>query len=311
MSRLPRVLVVGSYAAGLVMEMDALPSPGQTVLGRNFRVVHGGKGSNQAVQAARLGASTAFLACLGDDAYGRSCLRLMEENGVDASAVQTRTDLPTGVGFILVDREGRNLISVDMAANGALSPENLRAHARLFVTDAVVAQLEIPLETALEAMRLGSSNGAITVFNPAPACDLTSHRLDGVGFLVPNETEVRVCAGLGPHEPIEAAMERLRGLGCRNIVTTLGEEGCLWMDETGATARVMGFRVDAVDTVGAGDAFTAALAVALCEYPGDVRSAIRFAHAAAALSVTRPDTIPSYHRRDEVERFLRAAGQAD
>lgn len=299
-----RILVVGSYATGLVMEVPRLPSRGETLIGRGYREVHGGKGSNQAVQAARLGAQTAFLVRVGADARGGAMEALMREEGVRPDGILRDAERPTGVGFIVVDAQGHNLITIDPGANGALEAADLEARRSLFEeADVVVAQLEIPLATALAAMRMGRACGARTILNPAPAADLSASDLSAVDFLTPNETETLVAAAM-PEGPMEAAMRRLKALGCGHVITTTGAQGCLWLDEAEALRVVPGFSVKAVDTVGAGDAFAGAFAVRLAEgYPP--AEALVFAHAAAALSVTRPDTIPSYHRRAEVERFLK------
>lgn len=307
MSYASSILVVGSYATGLVMQTPRLPGKGETVIGHSFRAVHGGKGSNQAVQAARLGAQTSFVACVGADAYGDALVKLMQEEGVNISGVIRHAVLPTGVGFIIVDAEGHNLIAVDLGANNALSPADLQARRAHFENAAVVvAQLEIRVETALTAMRLGKACGATTILNPAPAHDLSDQDLSCVDILTPNETETLVCAGM-PHGDLIDAMRRLRALGCRNVVTTTGAAGCLWLNGADTEpVTVPTWRVDVVDTVGAGDAFTAGLAVGLSE-GANMTDALRLGHAAAALSVTKPDTIPSYHRRDKVEALMRGA----
>ncbi len=307
MSYSSSILVAGSYATGLVMQTPRLPAKGETVIGHSFRAVHGGKGSNQAVQAARLGAETAFIACVGTDAYGDALMKLMQEEGVNTSGVQRHAVLPTGVGFIIVDDAGHNLIAVDLGANTALSPDDLEARRAHFESAAVVvAQLEIRVETALAAMRLGTSCGAKTILNPAPAHDLSDQDLSCVDIITPNETETLACAGM-PNGDLVEAMHRLRALGCRNVVTTTGEAGCLWLDERASQpVAVPTCRVDVVDTVGAGDAFTAGLAVGLSEGM-NMTDALRLGHAAAALSVTKADTIPSYHRRAKVDALLRGA----
>jgi ribokinase len=297
------ILVVGSYAAGLVMETERLPGKGETVIGRGFRAGHGGKGSNQAVQAARLGADVGFLTCVGQDAYGDSLVALLRAEGVRLDGVRRHPTLPTGVGFIVVDAAGHNLIMVDLGANLALGPADVEAHRALFEqADVVVAQFEIPLATALAALRRGKECGAVTLLNPAPAQDLSAHDLSAIDFITPNETETLACVGQ-PGGDLEAAMRRLRQLGCRHVVTTTGAEGCRWLAESAPVVAVPGFRTKVVDTVGAGDAFTAALAVGLGEGMA-IATALRFAHAAASLSVTVPDTIPSYHRRADVEARL-------
>ncbi|MGC9420917.1 MAG: ribokinase, partial [Rhodovulum sp.] len=297
------VLVVGSYATGLVMQTERLPLKGETLIGQGFRAGHGGKGSNQAVQAARLGADVAFLCCVGRDSYGDAMEALMRGEGVRPDGLLRHETLPTGVGFIVVDARGHNLIAVDLGANNALTPELLEAHRTLFEeADVVLAQMEIPLETALAAMRIGRECGALTVLNPAPAARLDGHDLSCIDFITPNETEAVVCAGIERNDH-GAAINRLLQLGCRNVVLTTGADGCVWTDSAGTARAVPGFRVEVVDTVGAGDAFSAAFAVALGEGM-DMPDALRFANAAGALSVTRPDTVPSYHARGEVDGFL-------
>jgi ribokinase len=299
-----RLLVVGSYATGLVMETSRIPKQGETLIGRNYRECHGGKGSNQAVQAARLGADVAFVACVGRDARGDAMDTLMRGEGVRLDGVIRHVDLPTGVGFIIVDEKGNNLITVDLGANNALSAGDLEADRTLFEAASVVlAQLEIPSVTALTAMRLGKQCGATTILNPAPATDLSGSDLSGVDYVIPNETEATTCAGM-PESPLEEAMRHLNRLGCRNVVTTTGEKGCLWLSESGF-AEIPGFEAGVVDTVGAGDSFCGAFAVGLGENMR-VEEALRFAHAAASLSVTKPDTIPSYHDRAAVDAIVSA-----
>jgi ribokinase len=294
------ILVVGSYATGLVMQTERLPLKGETLIGHGFRAGHGGKGSNQAVQAARLGAEVAFLVSVGRDAHGDAMEALIRAEGVRADGLLRHATLPTGVGFIVVDAQGHNLITVDPGANNALLPETLDAHRALFEeADVVLAQMEIPLETALAAMRIGRECGAVTVLNPAPAARLDAHDLSCIDFITPNETEAVVCAGIEGDDH-GAAVARLLQLGCRNVVLTTGADGCVWTDSAGTARTAPGFRVNVVDTVGAGDAFSAAFAVGLGEGM-DMPDALRFANAAGALSVTRPDTVPSYHERCEVD----------
>lgn len=303
----PPLLVVGSYATALVMETERLPLGGETLIGRNYREVHGGKGSNQAVQAARLGAEVSFLSRVGSDSHGEALLTLMKEEDVGASAVISDPEHPTGVGFIVVDEQGGNMITLDMGANKYLSSSDIQeACPRFRATAAVLTQMEIPLETALEAMRQGRKAGAITLLNPAPAVDLRDQDLSCVDYLLPNETEARVCAGLPADASIAATVTALCELGCGHVIITLGEEGCLYASATQPPTRVPGFKVKALDSVGAGDSFCAAFTVALSEGKS-LEAALRFGHAAAALSVTKPDTIPSYPLRDDVERLLREA----
>ena len=298
-----RVLVVGSYATGLVMQTERLPVRGETLIGWGFRAVHGGKGSNQAVQAARLDAKVTFLVCVGRDVYGDRLESLLREEGISLAGLSRHHDLPTGVGFIVVDRAGHNLITVDLGANRALTPDVVAANSALFDTaDIVLAQMEIPIETALTAMHIGHVRGKTTILNPAPAANLSAYDLSDVDYLTPNETEACVCAGQ-PADRLDAAVRHLQERGARNVIVTVGERGCTWYAPGGRTTAFPAFSVNAVDTVGAGDAFAGAFAVALGEGK-EVEAALRFANATAALSVTKLDTVPSYHRRAEVEAFL-------
>lgn len=304
MSHQPRILIVGSYVTGLVMVVERLPCPGETLIAKAYREVHGGKGSNQAVQAARLGGEVRFVACVGSDARGEAMRTLMREEGVDATCSRTDPASPTAVGFVIVDAEGRNIITLDRGANSSLTAELVSCHPHWFEGASVVlAQLEVPTGASLAAMRAGRAAGAITLLNPAPAADLVGHDLSCIDFLVPNEHEARVCAGLPLQAPLEEAVGVLLGCGCRNVVVTVGEEGCALVGSDGSRLDVPSYRVAAVDTVGAGDAFCGALAVALAKRQS-VGDALRFANAAAALSVTKADTVPSYHTRDAVEAFL-------
>jgi ribokinase len=300
----PRVLVVGSYATGLVMETERLPLRGETLIGHSYRAGHGGKGSNQAVQAARLGADVTFITRVGRDGFGDAMEALMRSEGVRPDGLQRDDKLPTGVGFIIVDKQGNNLITVDLGANQALSEGVLAQMDSAFAEAAIVlTQLEIPLATALAAMQAGRRHGKITVLNPAPAADLSRTDLSCIDFITPNETEALVCAGMADGDPAEAARRLLQG-GCGNVVLTVGEKGCVWFTADGRETAAPGFAVAAMDTVGAGDAFSAAFVVALAGRQ-PVAEALRFANAAAALSVTKPDTIPSYHNRAQVEALLK------
>jgi len=297
----PQILVVGSYAAGLVMQTQRLPGPGETILGHGFRATHGGKGSNQAVQAARLGIPTAFFGSVGRDGYGDACAQLHAEEGIDTRFLLRHPELPTGVGFIVVDAEGHNLIALDMGANASLSERDLARHGEAFAgIKVVLAPLEIPLATALQAMRLGREAGGTTILNPAPASDLTNTDLSSVDYLTPNESEARACLGLLPDDTSspEALAWRLLDLGCGNVVITLGEKGCLLRSRAEA-CHLPALRVEVVDTTGAGDSFNAAFAVAICEGLA-ASAAAAFACQVASLSTTKPDTIPSYPTRSQV-----------
>ncbi|MFJ9666947.1 ribokinase [Streptomyces sp. NPDC101219] len=257
------LLVVGSANADLVIGVERRPAAGETVLGSDLAVHPGGKGANQAVAAARLGARTALLARVGDDAHGRLLLDSQRSAGVDTVGVLVG-GAPTGVALITVDPSGDNSIVVSPGANGRLAPQDVRAARSLFHASRVVsAQLEIPLETVVEVVRC-LAPGSRFVLNPSPPQPLPAEVLAACDPLIVNEHEAKVilgdtggAGGLGD-EPEDWA-RGLLAAGPRSVVVTLGGEGALVASAEG-TARVPSVRVHAVDTTGAGDAFTAALA---------------------------------------------------
>ncbi|SKC66818.1 ribokinase [Krasilnikoviella flava] len=304
-----RLTVVGSYAKALVMTVDRLPGPGETLLGQEYRETFGGKGSDMAVQAARLGAEVTYVGAVGDDAHGAEFRALLAAEGVDGTRVTVDPTAPTGVGFIVKDTAGRNLIVVDKGANDRLSPEVLDASADVLrAADVVLAQLEIPLGSALHGLAVARSAGVATVLNPAPAVDLRGVDLSAVDVLTPNEHEARVALGLPPSDPTPVAelARRLRALGPRAVVVTCGGAGAVVVDDAGSTA-VPPVAVDVVDSNGAGDSFNAALAVALGEGQ-DLAAAAGFANAVAALCCEGWETVPSYRTREDVEAFLGGSG---
>ncbi|WP_176086781.1 ribokinase [Martelella sp. HB161492] len=302
------VLVLGSYAKALVMTADRIPLAGETLLGRDFRQTFGGKGSDMAVQVARLGCPVEFAGVIGDDVFGHEFVALMKEERIGISGLRVTDEKPTGAGLIIKDNAARNVIVVDMGANELFSPADVD-HA-LEITqpaDIALAQLEIPLDTALYGLKKAAAGGARTILNPAPAQNLVGKDLSMVDFLTPNETEARVVLGLAPDDPTpnEEIARRLMQTGCRAVVMTLGEDGVFGATAAG-TFTIPAFRVDHVDSNGAGDSFNAALAVGLSEGK-PLQEAARFAAAVAALCCTRWETVPSYHRRDEVEAFMKRA----
>ena len=301
-----KIVLIGSYLVALVMDVDRIPIKGQTVLARNFREAYGGKGSDMAVQAARLGTPVEFVGCIGDDDFGRAFLKLMHEEGVTTDLVQQRSELATGAGFIIKSSDGYNIITVDIGANQLFSAAEVDlALPRMSAGDVMLIQLEIPLETALHAAERGRERGCTVIFNPAPAQDMRGQNLAAVDIFTPNETEARVCLGLEPTDPTDDVEigQRLLALGCKTVLMTLGERGSLIVTRDGST-DVPAFRYEKiVDSNGAGDSFNAALATALLEGK-PLADASRFANAVAGLCCTRWDTVPSYHTRAEVDAFL-------
>lgn len=300
--RRPRVVVVGSYAVGLVMRAARIPVRGETVLGHDFTVMDGGKGSNQAIACARLGAETAFVAALGADPYGDAGLRLFHREGIDTTYMRQVPGASTGVGFIVVDDQGDNAIAVDLGANRLLGPADIdRAEAAIAGADILLTQLEIPVETALYAAAVARRHGVRVILNPAPAQTLPADGLAAVDILTPNLTEAGILSG-GPVPAGADLIAAARRLGVETVVVTQGERGAVLI-QNGQATEIPAYRVQALDTTGAGDAFSAALAVALAEGAA-MEAAIRYACAAGAYAVQRPGTVPSYATRAELEVFL-------
>ena len=305
----PKIAVVGSYATGLTMRVERLPSQGETLLGTGYRVDYGGKGSNQAVGCARLGARVSFVAKIGNDAFGEMALELYRDEGIDLSHVAQTGDAPTGVGFIMVDASGNNCIAIDPGANELLTADDVSREKAAFDTaKAVLTQLEIPVAAAEGAMAHGRAKGAVTILNPAPVRPLPESILQLVDIITPNQSEARVLAGRSPNEACDAeeiARDLIR-CGVKQVVMTLGEKGALIV--TGSSSRrVPALKTDAVDTTGAGDAFNAGLAMALACGAG-LEDAVRFAVVTGGLAVTREGVIPSLPDRDEVLRCYRQNG---
>lgn len=298
-----KVTVVGSYIVALVMDVERIPLEGETVIGQNYHTTHGGKGSNMAACVARLGANAAFMGKIGKDAFGEGFVALMKAEGVNRDGILYSDDLPTAVGWIIFSSAGTNVIIIDIAANGAFSPADIADHRNIITSsDVILSPLEIPVETALAAAKVAHSNGVKSILNPAPAVDLREHDLSPVFVLTPNETEGRVCLGLAPDDPISDhdLAEKLLDLGAANIILTRGGEGVIWASSE-RIHEVAALQVDVVDTVGAGDAFNAGMAVGLSE-DRPMIEAISLGITAASLSTRKRETIESYPYRNEVNK---------
>lgn len=304
----PKIVVVGSYATGLTMKTPRIPGSGETLLGSGYRVDFGGKGSNQAVGCARLGADVDFVAKIGKDAFGDMALNLYRDEGIDSAYIQRVADAPTGVGFIVVEADtGHNAIVIDPGANELLAPADVSAAASAFECTAVVlTQLETPVEAAECALAMGRTAGATTILNPAPVRVLPDSVFRLVDVLTPNEKEARILTGRSPEthaEPELVARELLRR-GVKQVVMTLGEKGALLINAS-AQKLFPAIKVRPVDTTGAGDSFNAGLAVALAHGEG-LEDAIPFAIITGAMAVTKEGVIPSLPRREEVVEFCRS-----
>jgi ribokinase len=305
----PSIAVIGSYAIALVMDVDRLPREGETLLATNFRQTYGGKGSDMAVQAARLGADVHFIGRVGDDDFGRDFAALLQREGIHDDHLRVTPERATGAGFIIKNPAGANIITVDMGANQLLDAGDLAAaESTIAACQIMLIQLEILLATALQAATLGRRLGLRVVFNPAPAQDLSQVDLSAIDILTPNETEARVCLGLAADDPLEEEEigRRLLARGCRAVAITLGPRGALLVGAEGAEL-IPSLSVATIDSTGAGDAFNAGLATALGEGL-DLAAAVRFANVTAALSTTRRETVHSYHSRGEVDDLLARIG---
>jgi ribokinase len=300
-----RVIVVGSVNVDLVVTTERLPGPGETVIGGHFERHHGGKGANQAVAAARLGARTSFVGAVGDDGFGVEARAALAAEGIDLAALVTLPDTSTGLALIVVDEAGENTIAVAGGANAALSSVQVRAAFKaleLTPADVVLVGHEIRTGATHEALRLGRIAGATTILNPAPAGGLEPPTLELADILTPNEGELASLAG-GEGTPAARA-KRLLGPapGRRAVLVSLGEKGAVLV--TGGRTHVIAApRVEAIDTVGAGDALNGALAAGLAAGL-DLEVAARRAVVAASLAVTRSGAREGTPTTEELERAI-------
>jgi ribokinase len=301
------IVVVGSLNMDFVVGVDRLPAPGETVLGRDFQMIPGGKGANQACAAARLAAGSAHVRMVGRvgyDTFGDHLKASLSAAGVDVSAVHATRSHATGVALIPVDRSGQNSIVVAPGANHALVASETEAvlrGARL-----TLFQLESPLDTVMAALKIARQEGARTILDPAPAQPLPAGLLANVDILTPNESEASLLLHLPPQRialsDAPQLARSLRQLGPAAVVLKLGDQGCFYSD--GQTEiHSPAFPVTARDTTAAGDVFNAGLAVALAE-DRPIAEALRFANAAAAISVTRIGAQASVPSRADVDEFL-------
>lgn len=300
-----QVVIVGSSNSDMVVRVPHLPRPGETVLGGEFLTAAGGKGANQAVAAARLGASVAFIARIGCDALGDQALADLRREGIDVRHVSRDPRARSGVALINVSDTGENSIAVAPGANARLTSGHIKKSSRVFTGHGpLLVQLETPLDTIVTAVELARRSGMPVILNPAPARELPDSLLRKVSIITPNQTEAELLTGIRVTDETnaEAAANDLRARGVSTVIITLGAKGAFVVAPDGAR-RVAGFPVKAVDTTAAGDVFNGALATALAE-GRMLNDAVRFANAAAALSVTRKGAQPSAPRRRAVERLL-------
>ena len=304
MTRKPRIIVIGSANMDLVVRCERIASPGETVLGGQFVTASGGKGANQAVAAARLGAEVVFVGRVGSDAFGKQLTSAMEGDGILTDHVIRDAQYPTGVALICVDAQGQNAITVAPGANNQVSQDDvMAAREAIAAADAVIIQLEIPLATVTFAVGLAHSLRTRVILNPAPIRleePLPADLLRQIDVLIPNAHEAANLLGYPSPKShdMRAIARMLHERSQANVVVTLGSEGCLLATEAGCQ-HVAALPVTPIDTTAAGDCFTGALAVALCE-GHSLAEAVVFATRAAALSVTRFGAQPSLPTRSEL-----------
>jgi ribokinase len=300
-----KLVVLGSVNADHVLHVTQFPRAGETMHGHHYAVIAGGKGANQAVAAARLGADVAFIACIGDDAFGIDIRDKFSQDGINIDAVMVEENTPTGIAMIQVAESGENSICVSAEANAHLTVERLKPHLQIIrQAEMLLMQLETPIETVFEAAKVARQSFTKVVLNPAPAQSLSDELLSLVDIITPNETEAQLLTGIEVCDELSAqkAADILHNKGIKLVLITLGEQG-VWVSENNKGKNIAGYNVKAVDTTAAGDTFNGALITHLLE-KNSLQKAILFAHAAAAITVTGMGAQTSIPTRKQVEQFL-------
>lgn len=298
------VVIVGSLNMDLVTRAERLPRAGETLIGRSFATVSGGKGANQAVAAARLGGRVSMVGCVGDDAYGEQLRKALLDEGIDCRAV-TAVEGSSGVALIVVDDSSQNAIVIVAGGNGRLSPQVVGGFDEVLqAADVIICQLEVPMETVGHVLKRGWELGKTVILNPAPASGpLPASWYSSIDYLIPNESEASALSGVPVDslESAELAAARLIAAGAGKVIITLGALGSLFADGTGFE-HFPAPRVQAVDTTAAGDTFVGGFAAAMAAGKSEAE-AIRFGQVAAALSVTRAGAQPSIPTLSDVQAF--------
>ena len=302
---MPDILVVGSLNADLVVRAPRFPQPGETISGDDLQIIPGGKGANQAVAAARQGASVSMIGRVGNDSFGPELINNLKRNNVDSSHIQTDPDSATGTAIIVVDSNGQNSIVLSPGANGKVSPADVKT-ASFSDHKLLLLQLEIPIETVLSAAQHAKEKGLRVLLNPAPARALPEELISLPDFILPNETELSLLT----NQPViditsaEKAAKILLELGAQNVIVTLGANGALIVSSKQVT-HVNAYNVEVVDTTAAGDAFIGGFASALLQNES-LEESVRYGCACGALATTKFGAQPSLPTKEEVDRFLRA-----
>ncbi len=301
-----KLVILGSVNADHILNVAHFPLPGETISGNQFQMVFGGKGANQAVAAGRCGANISFLACLGNDDIGKKAKAQLMTDNIDTNSIELIDDVATGVALIFVNQQGENVIGIHAGANGRLDTSYVQRHGSIIkAADALLMQLESPLDSVLKAAEIAKQENVQVILNPAPAQALPDELLSLVDIITPNETETEYLTGIKviDDESAQQAADVLHHKGIKTVLITLGSRG-VWVSEKNSKGCIVSaFKVKAVDTIAAGDTFNGALITALLEGQS-MMPAIKFAHAAAAIAVTRAGAQPSVPWRHEVDAFL-------
>ena len=297
----PKIVVIGSSNTDMICRVPNIPKPGETVLGSGFFTVQGGKGANQAVAAARAGGNVTFIACVGNDLFGKQAIESYKTEGIDTSCIEIEDNVPTGVALINVADSGENSIAVAPGANARLTPEITDKYRDMILSaNIILMQLEIPVETVCHVVRIAHAVNIPVVLNPAPAREIDPEILQMLFCITPNEHEALLVSGIFPPDPemVSEMAAEIQKKGIKSVIITLGSEGALYRE--GATeGRVPGINVKVVDSTAAGDTFNGYLVVELAKGK-TLHEAITIANKAAAVSVTIMGAQPSIPYLSEI-----------
>lgn len=301
------IVVVGSSNTDMIIKTPHIPSPGETVLGGEFTTAAGGKGANQAVAASRAGGQVTFVAKIGRDMFGDKALEGFKKDHIDVSHIIRDPKAPSGVAEIFVSNSGENSIAVASGANANLNPDDIRlAESAIASADILVMQLEIPLETVQFTATIAHKHKIVTILDPAPAQTLPDELLRSIDIITPNETETEILTGISIKNDQNAkqAADLLHAKGVHTVIITLGSRG-VFVSDSRKINHISGYSVQAVDTTAAGDVFNGALAVGISEKQS-LEDAVKFANAAAALSVTQLGAQPSAPTREDILNLMKS-----